>query len=296
MDKNTKAFLAIAKEENLSAAAENLGLTQPSLTKRLTNLEEALGSKLFERHRRGMRLTAAGRLFLARALRIEHEYGQAREEVRTLAGMGLECLRVGASPLFHLRYAAPLFALLRNRFPALTFDLVADQNAVTLPMLRDGRLDIVLGPIEQQTSDGLIAVIPIAQMELFVIMASNDTAARNAVLRPEHLQDFEWVAYGGATDNTPHLRRYCTKHRLGAPRIIAHSTSFAATLDLTRALAAKLLAPTQLAEHFLRAGLVARPISPPISKLAVGAHVRQSSLRIPVIQKLLEDLTDLVGQ
>lgn len=296
MDKNTKAFLAIAKKENLSAAAEIIGLTQPSLTKRLANLEEDLGNKLFERHRRGMELTAAGRLFLARALRIEQEYGQAREEIHALTGMGLEILRVGAGPLFHLRYAAPLFARLRNQFPALTFDLVADQNAVTLPMLRDGRIDVVLGPIEQLPPDALIASIPVADMELFVLMAADDPAARTPLLRLRDLDGFNWVAYGGAADNNPLLRRYYMEHKLGAPRIIAHSTSFAATLDLTRELKAKLLAPMQLAEYAEVVGLVARPIHPPISQQAVGVHVRHSSLSIPVIRKLMEELADLMEQ
>lgn len=296
MDRNTKAFLAIAKEENLSAAAESIGLTQPSLTKRLANLEEELGGKLFERHRRGMRLTAVGRLFLARALRMESEYRQAREEICALTGVGLECLRVGASPLFHLRYAAPLFARLRKRFPKLTFDLVTGQNAATLPMLQNGRLDVVLGPIDQVASDALIAVNRVAEMELFVFMAAVDPAGQKAVLHPKDLEDFEWVAYGEATDNSPLLRHYCSRHGLSAPRIIANSTSFAAALDLTRSLAAKFLAPMQLAEYVETSGLVARPIHPPICKLAVGAHIRQSSLEIPVIQQLLKDLTDLMGQ
>jgi DNA-binding transcriptional LysR family regulator len=295
VDRNTKAFLAIAKKENLSAAAEIIGLTQPSITKRLANLEEDLGTKLFERHRRGMELNAAGRLFLARALRIEHEYGQAKEEIRALKGMGMEVLRVGAGPLFHLRYVAPLFARIRDQFPALTFDLVADQNAVTLPMLRDGKIDVVLGPIEQLPPDALIAFIPVADMELFVLMAADDTTAQTPLLRPRDLDSFNWVAYGGATDNNPLLRRYCIEHKLSAPRIIAHSTSFAATLDLTRELKAKLLAPMQLAEYVEAVGLVARPIHPPIIQQAVGVHVRQSSLGIPVIRKFLEELTVLMG-
>lgn len=295
MDRNLKAFLAIAKEANLSAAADKIGLTQPSLTKRLANLEDDLGGKLFERHRRGMRLTAAGRLFLARAGRIEHEYNQAVEEIRALTEMGLETLRVGAGPLFHLRYAAPLFARLRNRFPALTFDLVADQNAVTLPMLRDGRVDVVLGAIEPLEPDALITAIPVAEIEQSVIMAATDPMARQAVLHPHDLEGFYWVAYSGATDNVPLLRRYCSEHSLTPPRIIAHSTSFAAALDLTRELGAKLMAPLQLAEHVEGVGLVARRTDPPISRLSTGAYVRQSSLNIPVIRQLLEELKDVAG-
>ncbi|MAU23619.1 MAG: LysR family transcriptional regulator [Martelella sp.] len=295
MDRNLTAFLAIAAEANLSDAAEKIGLTQPSLTKRLANLEEDLGGKLFERHRRGMRLTAAGRHFLARAERIEQEYRQAREEIRALAGIGLETLRVGAGPLFHLRYAAPLFARLRNRYPSLTFELVADQNAVTLPMLRDGRLDVVLGAIEPSEPDALVTAIPVAEIELAVIMAADDPMAALPVLGPRELAGFSWVAYSGATDNVPLLRRYCAEQRLKPPHIIAHSTSFAAALDLTRAFRAKLMAPLQLSDHVKTVGLVIRPTNPSISRLSTGAYVRRSSLGIAVIRQLLEDLKAVAG-
>ncbi|MNL77384.1 hypothetical protein D3C87_2035440 [compost metagenome] len=56
------------------------------------------------------------------------------------------------------------------------------------------------------------------------------------------------------------------------------------------------MAPLQLAEYVEAAGLVARPTSPPISRLSTGAYVRQSSMNIPVIQQLLKDLMDLVGR
>ena len=63
MDRNLAAFLAVAKTENLTKASDHLGLTQPSITKRIANLEEEFGTPLFDRHRRGMALTPAGKLF-----------------------------------------------------------------------------------------------------------------------------------------------------------------------------------------------------------------------------------------
>lgn len=290
MDRNLQAFLAIAKEANLSAAADVIGLTQPSLTKRLANLEEEVGGPLFHRHRRGMRLTPAGQRFLERARRIETEYDQAREEVRTLTGMGLETLRVGAGTLYHLRYATPLFARLRRRFTALNFELVAEQNSVTLPMLRDGRVDVVLGAIERLEPDTHIRIIPFAEIEQSVIMPATDPLAAKAVLQARDLEGLDWVAYRGSADNFPLLRRYFTEHKLTPPRIIAHSTSFSASLDLTREFGAKLMAPLQLARIVKPSGFVARPTDPPISRLPTGAYIRESSMDIPVISQMLEDL------
>lgn len=295
MDRNLEAFLAIVADGNLSGAAARIALTQPSLTKRLAKLEEELGAQLFDRHRRGMSLTAAGRLFLERARRIDQEYRQAREEIRALSQMGLGTLRVGAGPLFHLRYVAPLFDRIRNRFPALTFDLIANHNSVTLPMLLDGRLDVVLGAMEPLEPNALITAIPVAEVEQSVVMAIDDPLADRGVLKPGDLLGMQWVAYSAATDNVPMLREYCTVHKLGTPKIIARSTSFATALDLTRELRAKMMAPLQLARNVEAAGLTALPTDPPISRVSTGAYIRQSSLNVPAIACLLEELRALAG-
>ena len=65
-----ECFLAVARLGNLSRAAEEMYLTQPTLTARLKALEEELGDPLFVRTSRGMRVTEAGREFLPYAERI----------------------------------------------------------------------------------------------------------------------------------------------------------------------------------------------------------------------------------
>ena len=84
-----ECFLAVARLENLSRAAEEMYLTQPTLTARLKALEEEVGDSLFVRTSRGMRVTEAGREFLPYATRIvggfeEGGYGACRGHVAAL--------------------------------------------------------------------------------------------------------------------------------------------------------------------------------------------------------------------
>jgi len=81
LDRNIIASLVVADYGKLTLAAKAIGLTQPSLTKRLLNLESNLGSQLFYRTRRGMQLTPAGKRFLVRAKRIEQEFLQAKDRI-----------------------------------------------------------------------------------------------------------------------------------------------------------------------------------------------------------------------
>ena len=57
MDRNLRAFLAVAQAGNLTAAADSIGLTQPALTKTIRRLEQDFQAKLFDRSAKGMGLT-----------------------------------------------------------------------------------------------------------------------------------------------------------------------------------------------------------------------------------------------
>lgn len=65
-----KYFLAVAREKNITAAAESLHVTQPTLSKQLMDLEEELGCKLFERRKRKITLTEEGTFLRQRAQEI----------------------------------------------------------------------------------------------------------------------------------------------------------------------------------------------------------------------------------
>src|SRR2546429_86348 len=67
--RHVRAVLAIARHEHFTRAAAALGLAQPALSQQIAQLEDDLGVRLFERSRRGARLTEAGRAFRARAER-----------------------------------------------------------------------------------------------------------------------------------------------------------------------------------------------------------------------------------
>src|ERR671917_1917855 len=93
-----ECFLAVARLGNLSRAAEEMFLTQPTLTARLKGLEEEVGDKLFVRTSRGMRLTDAGKEFLPYAERSIGSFEEGRRRLEELRGATGGRLVLGASP------------------------------------------------------------------------------------------------------------------------------------------------------------------------------------------------------
>jgi len=93
-----ECFLAVARLGNLSRAAEEMFLTQPTLTARLKSLEEEVGDQLFVRTSRGMRLTEAGKEFLPFAERSVASFEEGRRRLEDLRGGSGGRLVLGASP------------------------------------------------------------------------------------------------------------------------------------------------------------------------------------------------------
>lgn len=88
-------FLAVAGSRNLSAAAQVLGTTQPTLTKSIARLERALGVQLFERNARGVTLTESGRVFAEHARDIHARLEDASAAMRDLRNGRSGLVRIG---------------------------------------------------------------------------------------------------------------------------------------------------------------------------------------------------------
>src|SRR5258708_33619331 len=96
--RHLRYFLAVARQQNFSRAAEELHLAQPSLSQQIQQLEQELDVVLFDRSRRQIELTQAGDAFFQRARRLLEEVDDMREEVREVAGARRCQIVLGRNP------------------------------------------------------------------------------------------------------------------------------------------------------------------------------------------------------
>lgn len=147
-----QAFLAVAETGSLSAAANRLAVTQPTVGRHIQTLENALGVPLFQRRARGMALTAQGEALLghartmreaAEALRL-HAAGRAQD----LSGN----VRVTASVVSSHYFLPPIIAELREALPEIHIELVPSDEAenllfgeadIAVRMFRPTQLDMI---------------------------------------------------------------------------------------------------------------------------------------------------------
>jgi len=288
MDRNLEAFLAVAKGRNLTKASEQLFVTQPTLSKRIANLERDLGASLFHRERRGMRLTDTGKVFYRRAIRIEAEYRQSREEVSSIASSGLSLLRVGAGPVFHLNWVAKLFSELRVEFPDLQLELHTDKSVHNGERLIKGEIDVYLGIIPREQIDDSIYVQYLTSVEHGIVLRKDHTLAKGSTIDAADLSGFSWVSFLSDEVTESRLLKYSVPEDEQESLIDIRTTSFATGLQLVSEGQFVMSAPLQLANVVEKEGLVIRPARGGMPRRKAGLHIRKSTMGYRCIQTVIE--------
>ncbi len=138
-----RAFERIARLGTFHAAARELGLTQPSISQRVRELERTLDAHLFTRRGPKISLTIEGRALLdyaARMLAIEAEVAERFESRDPLKGL----LRLGANDSFGLVCLVDLMRRLEMRYPLLKVSVQIENSSVMSRMLNDQAIDIAV--------------------------------------------------------------------------------------------------------------------------------------------------------
>ncbi|MBN3727747.1 LysR family transcriptional regulator [Burkholderia sp. Ac-20379] len=140
--RHVRYFLAVADSGSVAAAARQLHIVQPALSRQIRDLEEELGAPLFSRSARGVELTAAGEQFALDARKLMIDFQSARQRALRVAQGSAGALRLGLSPAYGWH---PAILSQINRFreaqPAISLRVEPMLAARQLTALADGELD-----------------------------------------------------------------------------------------------------------------------------------------------------------
>ena len=137
-------FLAVAREENMSRAAEILHVTQPTLSKQIRSLEEELGKKLFTRHSFSISLTDEGVLLRNRAEDLVSMADKIEQEFVSLDDISGGELYLGLAESFQIRYLARVIRDFKMRYPDLHYHITSGDTEQIAEKLDKGLLDFLV--------------------------------------------------------------------------------------------------------------------------------------------------------
>jgi DNA-binding transcriptional LysR family regulator len=142
--RNLKYFLAVAREENMSKAAEQLHVSQPTLSKTLKVLEEELGKKLFVRHSFSISLTDEGMLLRDRAQDLVAMSDKIEQEFNTLDDINGGDIYFGLAESYQIRYLAREIYKLKEKYPNFTYHITSGDTEQVTEKLDKGILDFAV--------------------------------------------------------------------------------------------------------------------------------------------------------
>jgi DNA-binding transcriptional LysR family regulator len=214
--RDLRYFEAIADAGHVGRAARAMHRSQPTLTGALRRLEEKLGTALFERAGRGIRLTAAGEALHARARALRIAAEEAEREVADIGRGHAGLVRIGMVPTAARFLMPPMCRAMLRESPGVAFRTVIANNDVLRAALKSGELDVTVNLSHPDDED--IASHAIVRDEC-VVVASRSHPVFRAKATMKDLARYGWVLGGPTVATREWLERAFRDRGLPAPRV-----------------------------------------------------------------------------
>jgi DNA-binding transcriptional LysR family regulator len=147
-------FVAVAGERSFTKAAEKLHMAQPPLSKRIQEIEDEIGTRLFNRDIRPLELTVAGHLFYEQALQVLQRLDQLEATMKDFLTSSRPHLTIGLIPSGFYERLPQFIRRYRTKLPDVEVKLVELSSIDQIKALQDGRIDVGLGRVRIE-GDGI---------------------------------------------------------------------------------------------------------------------------------------------
>ena len=183
--RHLKYIAAIAETLNFTRAAERLFLAQPSLSKQIKDLEDAIGIQIFVRHHDGVRITPAGQMIVSYAIEAVKSRNEIIQAARAVHCGEIPPLRIGFSCFVQQDVLRSLSDAYASLFPGCPMQFSGGDPAQILRRMEEKSLDAAVLPLpisgEQWT------VEPVASAPLVVCIRADDPLAQQIEIQPSEL-------------------------------------------------------------------------------------------------------------
>lgn len=181
-------FITVAEHGQVTAAAEELGLSQPTLSRQLRRLEGSVGAPLFHRHGKRIELNENGEIYLEHARRAKAELDTARRRIEDLANPSRGTVRLGFLHSFGVWLVPQLLREFRRQEPRVRFELVQDAAAAITDKVEAGHLE--LGIVSPRPTTAAVAWSLLVQQQLsLAVPQAHPLAGRQSVDLAEAASD-----------------------------------------------------------------------------------------------------------
>ncbi len=211
------AFLAVVRDGSVTAAADQLVVTQPSVSSAIAALGKEVGCELFERAGRGIRLTDAGAAFVPYAEDVIGLLQTGRQAAQEVAAVAARRLQIAAVTTAAESFVPSVMRAFSEQHPAIELSLVVGNRQDVLDRVLTHRADVaILG--KPPGEDRLIAE-PLMENEIACITAPDDPAAAGGALEASELAKRAWLLREPGSGTRTLNEQFLTERQLHPPTL-----------------------------------------------------------------------------
>ena len=285
-------LVALGEQGNLTHVARMMNITQPALSKWLTQFEEELGLTLFERHSKGLRPSEGGKLLLQHAQRLINDIERSQFEMERFKQGGLVgSLKIGCSPVATDCVSHAIFPLLAE-MPTLHLNI---EEKVMTPLLHDlqsGVVDVVVGRI-----GGRALELPLNYEVLYTepvcfVSRPDHPLARLPRLGWNDLAPWRWIVWPNGTPIRQSIDNALVENGVMLPENTIESASMNVSVNLLQSSDMISILSLRLAERYQSQGQLSILALPRIEqKGSVGVFWRKKDLPSLALSRFLHYLS-----
>lgn len=288
-------FVLLAEHLHYRRAASLSGVSASTLSRQITDLESEVGARLFERNRRGVRLTAAGRVFLPEVQETLHRLRFAAIEARRVGAGAAERVRIGHGDALAVRVLQHALPVVREEHPDLRLQVVEAPSTRLYDRLCRSELDLAL--VRPPLADGLVGEL-LCLERLVAVVPAGSVLARRKRLRADDLLGEPLVVPERTMSPGEHDAVMAALGAVGSAAEVAEEASSTASLLLMigAGLGVGLVAEGAV-EHLDVDGVVALPLagSPSVELWASWREGHETPVVKSVLNAVRAAVADIAG-
>jgi DNA-binding transcriptional LysR family regulator len=281
----------LARTANMHATAQQMGLSQPAVSKMLRDIEALFGFTLFERQTRKLLPSELGQVVIRYAESTLNDAQGFVHQLDTMRKGGHGSIRVGAIFAATAQTLPLALAELKRRRPLLLIELIEETSAHLLHMLENKQLDLVIARYTEARQRQHFDFQPLAQEPFWLVANRHHPLSERSEIPAAELTEWPWVLYPLDTPMRQMLDQVLSQLDIAQPGNVVETTSVQTTLHLLGNSQTLALLPEAIARRQVEQGaLCVLSTSMQVQPLRYGILTRKQQVPTATAQELIDIL------
>lgn len=209
-----RIFYTVANNGNITAAAKELNISQPAISKSIKNLEEQLGGTLFIRTKRGVILTSEGKEFYNYIKKAIEYITSAENKFTDLINLETGCIRIGISTTLTKEFLLPYLEKFHKLYPNIDIMINTNISSELLTKLRNGLIDIVILNLNNKKYDDDIEIIKCKEINDCFVINKDYLNLNNLNLSIKDLNNYPLILQTKESNTRDFIDNFAKEHNV----------------------------------------------------------------------------------